>query len=178
MRFISLIALLAVIVWPLTNPSQVSACSVGPDFNPVESSEVIVKGTVVRWEEVSSPSGPGIYQPIRLTIQVDSILKGEPAQVLYVYDVASLIRRDQGPIGGTWGGSGGACGAFDFDPTGKYVVLGLWRSDDGALQSVRPQTFFIGDRSELTSKREAAMLERLSGFGLIVPPSTGTGGLR
>ena len=178
MKTVALVALLAVILSPLIIPKAVFACSTGPDFNPVESSEVIVMGTVTGWEEVSSPSGPPTFQPIRLAIQVDRMLKGPPADVLYAYDVASLIRHDQGPIAGKWAGAGGACGALDHDPAGKYVVLGLWRSEDGSLVTNRLRTFFIGDKTALTEEREAAILERLSGFGLITPPITGSGGLR
>jgi hypothetical protein len=178
-KVVSSVAFLALIFWPLMVPRGVYACSAGDDFNPVESSEVVVAGYVTGWDEVSSPAGPPTYQPVRLTIQVDRMLKGAAQDFLYVYDVASLINQSQRQMSGHWAGGGGACGAFDADPKGKYVVLGLSRSsEDGSLRTNRLRTFFVGDKSELTGEREAEILGHLSRFGLIVPPSTGSGGLR
>jgi hypothetical protein len=108
---------------------------------------------------------------------VELTLKGPASPTVEALDVASLINDRQGPISGKWGGSGGSCGAFDVDPTGKYVFLALVRAEDGTLRTSLPLTFFVGERYQFAGSLHERLRDHMSSFGLIIPPSTGSAGL-
>jgi hypothetical protein len=121
---------------------------------------------------------------VRVTLNVEASFKGNAGPgAIEFYDTASLFREGQGPPG--WHGSSGSCGAFNADPTGHYVLLGLARAEDGTLRSHLLRTFFIGERSEFSGARYDRTREILDSFGLTLPsvprflgpPSTGDAGL-
>lgn len=143
---------------PAVRPAY--ACSVGPDFDPIAESDVIVAGRIVGWEliedaltvdlkSVDSPDDVpsdyiGPYDPIRLTMEVGSVYKGSVSTVITLVDGASLFVD---PLTGQhrWVGSSGACGAFDRDPTDMFAIFGLCARDDGSYGPSLPLHFFLGD---------------------------------
>ncbi|MPZ48301.1 MAG: hypothetical protein GEU75_03145 [Dehalococcoidia bacterium] len=154
------------------------ACSAGDDFNPVSSSEVIVMGTITGWQPVTAPANiptHSTFQTVEVTISVDRTLKGTPVSSLVAVDTSSLIREGQGPAG-AWVGSSGACGAFNADPTGMYVLMGLSRTDGGALRTHLLHTFYIGEKDQLSGPRYERIRERLAAYGLTTLPALGSGG--
>jgi hypothetical protein len=189
MRFVMLAAVLASTAGaPIALPAWPAlACSAGPDFNPVTSSEQIVGGTVLGWEPAPNPQDlppTWTFQTVRITLHVEASFRGNAGPgTIEFYDTASVFRTGQGPSG--WHGSSGACGAFNADPTGRYVLLGLYRAEDGTLRSHLLRTFFIGDRSELSGARYDRIRAQLDAYGLtlpttprfIGPPATGNAGL-
>jgi len=177
LKSLAVAALLTLLIWRGMPPQVASACSGGSDFDPIASSDIVVMGTITAWEKVSTPTLLPTFQPIRLTITVDQTLKGPHSATVHAYDVASLINDAQGPISGRWAGSSGACGAFNTDPAGMYVFLGLHRDEDGTLRTNLLRTFYIGERSEFAGFRYERTREVMASFGLILPPSTGSGGL-
>lgn len=123
------------------------ACSVGPDYNPVADSDVIVAGRVLGWERGSSAAAPSPpagspFVPIRVMLRVEQRFKGSTPAEIVVIDHASLHEL---PGQSGWAGGAGACGSFDADPTGMYAVMGLTRNADGTYQAGRPRTFYLGD---------------------------------
>jgi hypothetical protein len=164
----------------------VYACSAGDDSNPVAESDVIIVGTVAGWRPVETPSdvdfggktGTSPFQTVAVTVDVDQVLKGSTSKRIEFLDVNSRL-KDPLPNGDHWGGSGGNCAAFGVYPTGRYLIMGLRRADDGSLRSGGIlRTFFFGQRDQLSGETYDRVQTRLAGFGLLItPPSTGDGGL-
>lgn len=157
-------------------PSRsVYACSAGPDWNPVEESDLIIAGTIRGWETAPPPDGlpeDFPFETVRLAIDVEDVLKGEAPARIEAIDTASLDSATM-----TWHGGSGACGALDADPTGQYVFMGLSYDDAGNLRTNRLLVFYIGTRAEFASFRADRTAEILTSFGLTRLPSTGNGGL-
>jgi hypothetical protein len=159
MRVLFGVASLAAMVgmlWGTANPAR--ACSVGEDFSAVDASDVIVAGRITAWELVENvrrwdpktgdepiddPNfyGPGPYNPIRLQLDVEHVYKGPRMATVSMVDANSLeiyngVER--------WVGSSGACGAFDADPSGQFVILGLNRDHFERYRTGLPLVFFVG----------------------------------
>jgi hypothetical protein len=145
---------------------DVVACSVGPDFDPVGAADVIVGGLITDWELIEDATVPdwkkdqdynddpdyyGPYDAIKLQMQVDRVYKGSVPVDLEM--VSGNTYQN-----GHWVGSSGACGAFDFDPTGKYWILGLIRDDFGRLHPGLPGLFYWG--TELPDEQNSARLQQ------------------
>jgi hypothetical protein len=150
-------------LWASVTPAR--ACSVGPDYDPIAESDVIVSGRFTSWHLIddatrldderlkldpnyyleiqNDPKYYGPYDPIRVQIRVDRIYKGSAFETIEVIDGASLEVYDHDPKY-VWVGASGACGTFDFDPTGSYAVVGLTRADDGSFRAGRFRLFYIG----------------------------------
>jgi hypothetical protein len=126
---------------------------VGPDFDPIASSAVIVGGRVTRWELIEGATKPdfktasepltdpnyyGPYDPIRVHMVIERVYKGTASRSLEMVAGNTYSR-------GQWVGGAGACGAFDFDPTGKYWILGLSVDNFGRYRPGLPHVFFVGD---------------------------------
>ena len=173
-RFLAL-GLLVVLIggFAVTSVRPVYACSAGPDFNPVTESEVIVAGRLTRWERaedarINPPSFA--FAPVRVMMTVDWMLKGSTSPQIAILDHASLINPDtMASREYQWAGAAGACGAFDFDPAGKYAIMGLRQNANGTYQPNRLQTFFIGDSPSGPEYDRA--LTRLVSLGPIRLPS-------
>jgi hypothetical protein len=144
-----------------TSAQPAYACSVGPDFDPIASSDVIVAGRITGWELITDfvrwdpkqsdqplddPRYYGPHDPIRLELAVERVYKGGlPATIEMVTANTLMVSTQDGRTHYEWVGAIGSCGAFDFDPTGKYVVMGLSLDQHGRYSPTRPLTFFIGD---------------------------------
>lgn len=162
-----------------TSPARPAyACTPGEDFNPVAESDIIVSGVILGWEETDAQE----YQPpesslktIRVDLRVEDVVKGEAADTISFLDSGSLMNIPPDERGYVWAGSSGACGAFNADPTGHYVFMGLHRDEDGNLRSSLPRVFFIGERSAFAGSRYERTGEILSSFGLTRLPAAGHG---
>ncbi len=140
-RWVGVWAALASMLLVAFQSGSAHACSAGPDFNAVNEADIIVAGRITEWQPLGS-GADDTFTPILLNMRVDQALKGSASGQLQFEDRASL----QGNPATTfqWAGSSGACGAFDSDPAGAYVILGLTQNERGNYQSNRLMVFFIG----------------------------------
>jgi hypothetical protein len=195
MRF--LLAALAVaggaLIIFVNGPRPALACSAGPDFDPIAESDAVVGGRIQGYEllpdtaplmpedpKTGRPMDPtqDAYAPVRVDMIVDRVFKGQPAPAIVIVDTRSIMPRHdrQGNTTGEfeWAGAGGACGAFDFDPTGLYTIMGLSANPDGTYTPNRLQTFYFGNEP-LGPEYERA-LERMASFpGAASLPALGSG---
>jgi hypothetical protein len=104
---------------------------------------------------------------VEVELRVDRVFKGDVPGTLEVIDTGSYFPRF-----GDWHGGAGACGSFDADPAGSYIIAGLVQADDGTYRMNRLRTFFLGRSPSGVYYEEARA--RLSG---IAPPKTGSAGL-
>lgn len=141
------------------------ACSAGLDFNPVVEADVIVGGRVTMWERLASET-PSPFIPIQVTMEVDQHWKGTTATTIQFIDRTSLVSSG---AGATWAGSSGACGLFDNEPTGQYLVLGVDRTADGAYVSNLMLRFFRGSAPAGDAYRQA--LNRLTALQQLLTPT-------
>jgi hypothetical protein len=146
------------------------ACSAGDDFNPIAESDVIVGGWVSGWTLRPDLRSAGEFTAVAVDIGVDRVFKGREVTRLQAVEANSFMPRF-----GTWQGGSGACGSFDADPRGLYVIVGLARGADGSLTMNRLRTFFVGDSPSGPAYEQA--VARLTAPGAIVPPVTGSAGL-
>ena len=152
---LALLASVALVV--AQNAPEVLACSVGPDFDLVKDSDLIVSGRFTGWEldtesggfaEVIDPEQSGgqvvAYGGIRAKMLVDRVFKGTASPEITVTSANTVDVYDHEPKY-VWIGSSGACGAFDSDPTGRYAIMGLWAGDDGKYGAFTGSWFYSGD---------------------------------
>jgi hypothetical protein len=162
------LAALSSAVLLLFSATPAYACSAGEDFNPVAESDIIVAGRVVDWQPLQQTT-TGDFIPIQVHMNVEQAFKGNVARQIDFEDGASLIKNPQGDF--QWEGASGACGSFDVDPKGVYVIMGLERADDGTYRSNRLLIFFIGSEPKSDGYEQA--LARMAALGLANLPSTG-----
>jgi hypothetical protein len=160
-------------------PRPAFACSVGPDFDPVATSDVIVEGRFLGFEVLPDAPYPrmGAFVPVRVDMSVERVYKGEVAtDVIPIVDPRTLLPPRPGREEYAWVGASGACGAFDFDPTGSYAIMGLTERNDGTYETNRPIVFFMGDGPGAEGYRWA--MERMASFpGAAELPALGSGPL-
>ena len=151
-------------------PRVALACSAGSDWDPIADSDVIVEGRITGWTEAGESSAP-MFTTVQVYLDLQKTWKGN-ATTTFVDPTSRL----KGPAD-AWGGGGGACGVFDEDPTGAYVILGLSYSPagQGQLVSNRLKVLYMGEASE--GERYEAALERLASLSSVRPPVTGSGDL-
>jgi hypothetical protein len=136
---------------------EVYACSVGPDFDLVEDSDLIVAGRFTGWElDTDSGGAVQLYDPkqtggkvlayagIRAIMRVDRVFKGNAPSEITVTSGNTVDVYDHEPKY-VWIGPSGACGAFGSDPTGKYAIMGLSREDDGSYGASIFSWFYSGE---------------------------------
>lgn len=171
-------------------PRPAFACTVGPDFDPVATSDMIVEGRFLGIEVLPDAPLPGLedepeggkydfesdaYVPVRVDMSVERVYKGEVAtDVIAIVDPRTLGPVLPGSEEYWWIGASGACGAFDFDPTGWYAIMGLTERNDGTYETSRPIVFFMGDGPSGGEYEQA--LERMASFpGAAELPALGYG---
>ncbi len=164
-------------------PTPAYACSAGPDFDPVASSVVIVEGRILGYEVAPGAALPGseearagsAHVPAQFEMTVERILKGDVSDPTFEFvDAASLSHALDEQGRHQWWGSGGACGAFDSDPTGRYAILGFWQDLEGVLHSSIFQVFYIGDDAD--GKVYDIALQRMASWpGAAAVPALGSG---
>lgn len=146
----------AMLPWLIGAP-PIHACSVGPDYDPVTASDVIVGGRITGWSVIKNATtwGPkandpvpaddpnyyGLATPIRLTMAVDQVYKGRAPERLDMVADNTFVRLGNHDY---WVGSDGSCGAFDWDPTGQYWILGLSNDEFGRHRPGLPSVFLRG----------------------------------
>lgn len=148
------------------------ACSAGPDYNPVEDSDVIVEGRITAWEFIEgavkydykagttptdSPNFYGPYDAIRASMQVVRSYKGSVAGEVTMVDGNTAILQTDGSA--NWVGTSGACGAFDAEPTGRWFILGLSTDQWGRYRPNLLRVFYAGD--EASGPRYTEAVQRL-----------------
>jgi hypothetical protein len=149
------------------------ACS--GDGDPLQPAELIVGGRVTEWRRLPQvPNGPFI--PVEVTLRVDRRFRGDAPETLRFIDDTSLSVEAPG----VWLGSSGACGLFDEDPTGLYLVLGLTREADGSYRSSRPMLVFsgrepAGEGFQQAMERLSADAPGLSASPTVAPTAAPTG---
>ncbi len=156
-------------------PTPVYACSAGPDFDPIATSDVIVEGRFLDWELAPELNRGDAYLGIRVEMAVQRVWKGQVAgEVITMSDSASLGPPYPGHDEYEWVGSGGGCGAFDADPTGFYAIMGLSQTDDGTLRSNRLRVFYLGE--DAGGEEYNAALQRMASYpGAAALPALGSG---
>ncbi len=169
---VSIVAALAVLGAWFAHPHSAQACSADEQWDPVETSDVIVGGQIESYTLLPGTIGPPGFIPIQLKMRIDHVWKGKLAAGVEIVDRASLVLEPA--IAGkqesriAWHGSSGACGVFNEDPSGLYAVFGLFIAPDGALQTTGPRTFYLSPRPY-----DPATIARLS--QRIALPVTGHG---
>ena len=166
------LAPLIAVVGALAVNTPARACSVDADWDPVANSDVIVGGRIEGFTPLPDRTGARIFIPIRLDMRIDHVWKGSLSPGAEIVDSASFMLQpvftDKEEIRIAWAGSGGACGAFNDDPSGQYAVFGLFAAPDGTLQTTGPRTFYLSPRPY-----DPATIARLS--QRIALPVTGHG---
>ncbi|MEO6045585.1 MAG: hypothetical protein ABIQ47_16925 [Tepidiformaceae bacterium] len=125
-------------------PPAAHACSCGPDCeSAVHDADLIVEGRIIGWQRSDAYDSPTTYLPITLDMRVARVFKGAVPATLRLVDQASLYsaRQDREPTG--WAGSGGACGSFDEDPTGLWVIAAVYHDELGNYRMNRITTVFL-----------------------------------
>ncbi len=139
-------------------PTAASAddkCLPAAEYDLVTNSDIIVAGWIEGWQGTHNEP---TYQleTIHPRIDIQQVLKGQNIPTLFTFtDNGSLT---YGPTL-SWGQGDNACGAFVFDPTGQYAILGLKQGEDGKYYSDRSRVFFIG--TEPTGEEYTQALNRL-----------------
>lgn len=162
--------------------TDVYAFSVGPDFDLVEDSDLIVGGRFTGWELDSDSGGAAqVYDPkqsgglvlayagIRAKMAVDSVFKGTASSEITVASSNTLNVYDHEPKY-VWIGPAGACGAFGSDPTDVYAIMGLSAKDDGTYGAAIFTWFYSGDNppSDFENRSLSRLKPLLPGY----PPSS------
>ncbi|MCW1969800.1 MAG: hypothetical protein KIH69_016935 [Anaerolineae bacterium] len=150
----------------LIHTKPANACSASPDFNAYRDAHSIYAGRIVQWEAIKPSQNPA-FTTIRLTLKADKTYKGLENTQISFEDNASLTRFQGNE---TWAGGGGGCGLFDSDPSGTYVILGVY-ADNNVLKSNRLYLFYQGNQpsGEAFSESEANLLR----FKKPLLPNTG-----
>jgi len=120
------------------------ACSGGGD-DPVALSEVIVGGWITDWKPANS--GPtDQVEPVMIQISVDRVFKGTIRnQTTLQFINYQMLDYSHQAIG--WdGGLVGSCSAFELDPKGKYVIIGVVKNEAGQYQTDLFYRFYLGDK--------------------------------
>jgi len=101
-------------------------------------------------------------------LSIDRVFKGLVPAELTVLDFSSYSKNPDG-----WFGSSGACGTFDEDPRGRFMIVALTPTQNhpGSYTAGLPRLFYIGDGPEGEAYEQA--LERLSPLGPPSPPAAG-----
>lgn len=128
------------------NTELVHACSC-TDCDVVRDAPVIIGGRVTGWEptgEEHPVPGSG-FVPIVFDVAVERVYKGAAERDIRVLDYASLSDRPAG-----WFGASGACGKFDQDPAGQYVIMGVEPAQDapGYFVGSRLWVLFLADEPD------------------------------
>lgn len=141
------LSLVLAIAMLLVHPEEAAACSVGPEYEPRDHTQLVVLGHA-RALELGTRTAGG-YIEATVVLDVIHVYRGTAASSLRFVDRAS-VAPDIDPRSGQRGfvGSSGGCGTIDEDPIGQYVLVALARGEDarwhanrifGAMYSHQPQ---------------------------------------
>jgi hypothetical protein len=129
--------------------------------------DAIVEGRITDWEiiadatrvdplsgeyPVNDPNFYGPYEPLRFHMLVERTYSGTTSDPVTMV-AGNTARSNAGVM--SWVGSSGACGAFDEDPTDKWVILGLYEDQFGRYYPSIFGSFFIGPEAEGPEYQEA-----------------------
>ena len=137
------VAVLVAVVGFLAAPRDALACRPVATYT-INENEIIAEGWVEN-VEITESSTRESFLPVRVTLRVLRSWKGQaPARIVFV-DEASYLVNSAAIGGGMWDGSGGACGALNEDPTGKYgLVVFKWMDGQLVTSGYRGAKFGVG----------------------------------
>lgn len=147
----------------VTHPLPAAACSVGPDFDPRDYTQLLVLGRA-RSIELGARTALGFLEAT-VTLDVIRVYRGASASPLRYVDSGSAGTQ-RNPVTGKldFGGGSGSCGTIDDDPIGKYVLIALARGEDSRWHANRVFGAIYTDQPEYAMYRW--LLER---HGVAVP---------
>ena len=139
------LCLLASLSLFFANTRLAFACSGGNGDDPVAVSEVIVGGWVTDWKSVNSQPTNKV-EPVMIHITVDHVFKGTLGTRTTLQFVNYQMLDYTHQVVGWDGGLVGSCSAFEVDPKGKYVIIGLVKNEAGQYQTDLFYRFYLGDK--------------------------------
>lgn len=143
------------------------ACSGNPG-DLIADSPALIRGRITGWRDIAE-STTSVYRPIEVTVAVTSVYKGSPPSTFtFVDEVSYTVNGGQA----YWAGAAGACGVFDFDPTGAEIIMPVRRDDAGDIRLNRLEVLYLGPPSDRLDQVDALIRSRL---GSPIAPAAGTG---
>lgn len=178
MRLLLILVLagVAATIAAVADVDMAGACSCGNDCEgAVHQADLIVEGRITAWERAPGYFGDEYtsYVPILLRMDVKRVFKGTTAVPLVLVDSASLTIISEDGTKTAWVGAAGACGSFDEEPTGLYVIAALYRDQRGNYRMSRITTVFLGQ--EPGGERYDFVVAKLTEN--VGPPVVGSAGL-
>ncbi len=169
---LALIALAVAACGAVLGTSVALACSCGNECDSiVHNADLIVEGRVTGWEPAEGYERFGQFVPVVVRLEPVRVFKGIAPNPVPMVDIASLILSSQDGGQRMWAGAAGACGSFDDDPTGLYIIAALYRDDLGNYRMGRPATVFVG-RDPGGTNYDFIVAKLTANVG---PPQAGTG---
>jgi len=101
---------------------------------------------------------------------VDQVYRGPSAAELELVAGNTFFRHEGQDY---WVGSGGSCGAFDWDPTGQYWILGLGKDDFGRYRASLPSVWLAGIDEPTGEHYDLVVADLESHLGPASLPNTG-----
>lgn len=136
----------------VTHPLPAAACSVGPDFDPRDYTQLLVLGRA-RSIELGARTASGFVEAT-VTLDVIRLYRGNASSPLRFVDSGSAsIERDPRTGKQDFAGGSGSCGTIDDDPVGKYVLIALARGEDSRWHASRPYGAIYTDEPEYAMYR-------------------------
>jgi len=159
------LALCLVPVLLVAHALPAAACSVGPDFDPRDYTQLLVLGRARSIELGARTIGDFVEATV--TLEIVRTFRGTASSPLRFVDSGSVsLYRD--PYTGTdkieFAGGSGACGTIDDDPVGRYVLIALSKGGDSRWYANRLYGAIYTDQPEYAIYRW--LLER---HGVPVP---------
>jgi hypothetical protein len=159
------LALCLVPVLLVAHPLPAAACSVGPDFDPRDYTQLLVLGRARSIELGARTIGDFVEATV--TLEIVRTFRGTASSPLRFVDSSSVsLYRD--PYTETdkieFAGGSGACGTIDDDPVGRYVLIALSRGEDSRWHASRLYGAIYTDQPDYAMYRW--VLER---HGVAVP---------
>jgi hypothetical protein len=158
------LALCLLVMLLLAHPLPAAACSVGPDFDPRDYTQLLVLGRA-RSIELGPRTAFGIEATV--TMDVVHVFRGAAPSPLRFVDSRSAVAVLDPRTGREhieFAGGAGGCGTIDDDPVDRYVLIALARGEDARWHANRIYGAIYTDQPEYAMYRW--LLER---HGVAVP---------
>ena len=177
----ALVGVLLATSLPLFVPkAQACSCAYSREEAWVRA-EYVVVGRISGWEVLSDPNPAPSFLTIKLTVDVERVLKGEPPAPLTFVERASFSYRpdpaDPAQQLDQWAGSSGSCGTFDADPTGVRALYSLYSLPDGELEAGLCSGTYLGPGvpAGVTTPLDDVIALAEAALGVNQLPATGAG---
>jgi hypothetical protein len=126
-------------------PSSAAACTApiwGRPYDPA-SATLVAEGRIESLLLRTDLRHQFAFMPLDIVIRTEAAFKGQVPNPLVFREAASLVAEVDvfgNVLAQQWAGSSGACGLFDADPTGTYVLVALRAAADpsspGMVQTI------------------------------------------